>query len=290
MAQDGPHGHHDASSSSERSFVTPRTVNFLDPAGNDNGGSKIGSPVSMDAASKGKEVIPNATNGGEQHGSPSRSEANDDGELKVQIIMERERRRQMKDMFNTLKDLMPHVPKKVDKATLVGETINYIKALEQTKANLERKKQERALARQASAAANKAGASSVPVARTAHGMAALSNGWGPVLPQQPAAPAPPPRGPEGFQTWSTQKVVLSVLSNNEAVINVCVPRQAHKLTLVLSVLSKYGIEVISMQVAADGAGSLFAIHTRVNGAGGQNPSAEDIYKLAVSEIMVWLST
>ncbi|CAL4887435.1 unnamed protein product [Urochloa decumbens] len=317
MAQDGPHGHHDASSSSERSFVPPRTVNFLGPAENDNGGSKIGSPVSMDAASKGKEVIPNATNGAEQHGSPSRSEgknldlglaaaaaadaatgdgstkgkssmaANDDGELKVQIIMERERRRQMKDMFNTLKDLMPHVPKKVDKATLVGETINYIKALEQTKANLERKKQERALARQAAAAANKAGASSAPVARTAHGMAALSNGWGPVLPQQPAAPAPaPPRGPEGFQTWSTQKVVLSVLSNNEAVINVCVPRQAHKLTLVLSVLSKYGIEVISMQVAADGAGSLFAIHTRVNGAGGQNPSAEDIYKLAVSEIMV----
>ncbi|CAO1942127.1 unnamed protein product [Urochloa humidicola] len=323
MAQDGPHGHHD-SSSNERSFVPPRTMNLLGPAETDNGGSKISSPVSMDA-SKGKEVIPNAiSGGGEQHGSPSRSEgknlalglaaaaadattgdgstkgkismAADDSELKVQIIMERERRRHMKDMFNTLLDLMPHVPKKVDKATLVGETINYIKALEQTKANLERKKQERALARQAAATANKAGAFSLPVTRTAHGMAALSDGWGPAIPQQQhAAPAaaPPPAalGAAGFQTWSTPKVVLSVLSNNEAVINVCAPRQPHMLTLVLSVLSKHGIEVVSMQIAADGAGSLFAIYTRVNGAGGENPlAAEDIYKLAVSEIMVWLST
>ncbi|CAN6244627.1 unnamed protein product [Urochloa humidicola] len=318
MAHDGPHGHHDTSSSSERRSAPPKTMNLLGAAVTDNGGSKIdGSPVSMDA-SKGKEVIPNTING-EEHGSPSRSEgknlalglaanadtapgdgstkgkspmaADDDGKLKVQLIMDRERRRQMKDMFSALQDLMPHVPKKVDKATLVGATINYIKALEQTKANLERKKQERDLARLAAATAKPAGAS-LPVARTAHGMAALSDGWGPALPQQHAAPAaaPPPRGPDGFQTWSTPKVVLSVLGNNEAVINVCVPRQPHMLTLVLSVLSKYRIEVISMQVGADGAGSLFAIYTRVNGAGGENPSAENIYKLAMSEIMVWLST
>ncbi|CAN6251855.1 unnamed protein product [Urochloa humidicola] len=318
MAQEGPHGHHDTTSSNERNFMPPKTMNLLGPAATDDeGGSKIvGSPVSMDT-SKGKEVIPNAIYG-EEHGSPSRSEgknlalgladadaaaangdgsskgkspmaADDDGELKVQIIMERQRRRQMKDMFNTLQDLMPHVPKKVDKVTLVGETINYIKALEQIKANLERKKKERDLARLATATAKQ---TSMPV-RTAHGMAALSDGWGPVLRQQhaaPAAAAAPPRGPDGFQTWSTPKVVLSVLGNNEAVINVCVPRQPHMLTLVLSVLSKYGIEVISMQVGADGAGSLFAIYTRVNGAGGENPSAENIYKLAVSEIMVWLST
>jgi len=41
----------------------------------------------------------------------------------------------------------------VDKATLIGETINFIKTLEETKAQLEKKKLEQALARQATAEA-----------------------------------------------------------------------------------------------------------------------------------------
>jgi len=69
----------------------------------------------------------------------------------------------------------------VDKATLIGETINFIKTLEETKAQLEKKKLEQALARQATAEAAAGGASSFSVARTAHGMAALSDGWDPCL-------------------------------------------------------------------------------------------------------------
>ncbi|RLN08897.1 transcription factor bHLH95-like [Panicum miliaceum] len=325
MAQDAPHDHQDTASSDERSFVQPMTMTFLGPAAendDDNRGSRIGSPVGMDAG-KGNDVVLNAIPGGD--GSASGGKANsgtsegkdlltgvaagdasgdgsasnkgksplaadDDGELKVHIIMERERRRRMKDMFNTLHELMPHVSDKVDKATLVGETINFIKALEETKAQLEKKKQEQALARQAAAGA---GASSFSMLRTAHGMAALSDGWDPVPPQQPAAAPPPPAaaaGPVGFQTWSTPNVVLSVL-NDEAIINVCAPRQRGMLTMVVSVLSKHGIDVISVQVGADDAQSFLTIYTRiqVNGAGGENPSAEDIYKLAVSEIMVWIS-
>ncbi|RCV06745.1 hypothetical protein SETIT_1G188200v2 [Setaria italica] len=303
MAQDGPHGHQDTSSSNERSFVPPTAVNFVGPAENNNGGSKIGSPVTMDAG-KGKEVIPNAIQGGE-HGSPSGGEANagrsggknagnglakgessmaaDDGNLKVNIIIERERRRKMKGMFNSLLDLMPHVPKKVDQVTLVDETINFIKSLEQTKAQLEKKKQEQVLVRQAAA-------SSMSMPRTAHGMAALSDGWDPLPQQKPAASAAAAAGPLEFQTWSAPNVVLSVLTNDEAVINICAPRQPHMLTLVLSVLSKYKIDVTSMQVVADTAESLLTINTRVNGASGENPSAEDIYKLAVSEIVVMLSS
>ena len=155
----------------------------------------------------------------------------------------------------------------VDKATLVGETINFIKILEETKAQLEKKKIEQALARQAAAEAAAGGASSLSVLRTAHGMAALSDGWDPVPPQQPAAPAAAAAaatGPvAGFQTWSTQNVVLSVL-NEEAIINVCAPRQRGLLTMVVSVLSKHGIDVISVQVGADDAQSFFNIYTRVS--------------------------
>jgi len=64
----------------------------------------------------------------------------------------------------------------VDKATLVGETINFIKTLEETKAQLEKKKVEQALAQQAAAEAAAVGASFLSVLRTAHGMAALSDG------------------------------------------------------------------------------------------------------------------
>ncbi|KAG2658959.1 hypothetical protein PVAP13_1KG324800 [Panicum virgatum] len=283
MVQDGPHDHQDTGSD-ERSFVPPTTLTFLQgPAAenvddNNRGSSRIGSP--------GKDVVvPNAiqqggddgakadssTSEGKKHlatgaaaadaagdGSTSNKgksalAADDDGELKVHIIMERERRRRMKQMFNTLHELMPHVSNKVDKATLVGETINFIKILEETKAQLEKKKIEQAL-----------------------------------LGLQPAAPAAAAAtGPvAGFQTWSTQNVVLSVL-NEEAIINVCAQRQRGLLTMVVSVLSKHGIDVISVQVGADDAQSFFNIYARVTG--GENPSVENIYKLAVSEIMVWLS-
>nr|XP_034593457.1 transcription factor bHLH95-like [Setaria viridis] len=315
MAQDGSQDHQDTASSDERSFVPPTTMTLLDPTEDDNGGSRIGSPVGMDA-SKGKDVVPNAIQGGEDSGgkaNTSRSEgknsaaaiaaadaagdglttkgknslaADDDGELKVQIIMERERRRRMKELFSTLRDLMPHVPKKVDKATLVEETIDFIRSLEKTKTQLEKQRQQQVLARQAAA---EAGASSLSVPRTAHGMAALSDGWGPAPQQAPAAASAAAR-PVEFQTWSTPNVVLSVLTNGEAVINVCAPRQPRMLTMVVSVLKKHGIDVVSVQVAADRARSIFTIYTRVNGAGGENPSAGDMYKLAVSEIMVWLSS
>ncbi|RLM78279.1 transcription factor bHLH95-like [Panicum miliaceum] len=327
MAQNGPHDHQAAAASDERSFTPPTTMTFLGPAENRNGGSRIGSPVGMDA-SKGKDVVlPNAVQGGE-HGSAGGGEANadkskgkhpaagnaataaagdgfpkgkgslaadDGGDTKAHIITERERRKRMKDLFSNLHALMPHVPEKVDKATLVGETIHFIRALEQTKAQLERRKQEQALARQAAAEAVVSALLSAP--QTAQGMAAMSNGWGPAVPhhQQPlAAAAAPPSlaaatGPAGFQTWSAPNVALSV-SNEKAIINVCLPRQPRMLTLVMSVLSKHAIDVITAHVAADGPRSLITIYTRVNVAGGEGPSAEDIYKLAVSEIMVWLTS
>ena len=150
MAQDGPHDHQDTTSSDERSFVPPTTLTFLGPAKNesddDNRGSRIASPVGMDGH-EGKDVVPNAAiqggdgsaGGGKADSGTSEGKhlatgaatadaagdgstsnkgksalaADDDGELKVHIIMERERRRRMKQMFNTLHELMPHVSNKV---------------------------------------------------------------------------------------------------------------------------------------------------------------------------------
>ncbi|CAL5021546.1 unnamed protein product [Urochloa decumbens] len=337
MAQDGPRGDpRETASSGEHSFAPPPTVTFLGPTENNKGGSRIGSPVGTDATSKGKEAAPNAIQQGGEHGSvmsdvkPSIAKskgkrsaaagkvattdaaghgfpkakgkgsllaADEDGDVKAHILTERERRRKMKDLFGNLHALMPHIPDKIDKASLVGETIHFIRALEKTKAQLEKRKLEQAVARQAAAQAAAASSSSflAPTLQTAQGMAAMSNGcWGPpaVPPQQRQPPAPlvAAAGPVGFQTWSAPNVVLSVM-REKAAINLCVPRQPRVLTLVMSVLNKHGIDVVTAHVVADeSARSMITVYTTVNGTGGENRSAEEIYKLAVSEIMVWLSS
>ena len=156
--QDGPHDHQDTGSDERgfvppttMTFLGTAAENVDD---NNRGSSRIGSPVGMNAG-EGKDAVPKAiqqggddgsasggkadsgTSEGKQHlatgaaaaagaaGDDSASNkgksalaADDDGELKVHIIMERERRRRMKDKFNTLHELMPHVSNKVRPAIL----------------------------------------------------------------------------------------------------------------------------------------------------------------------------
>jgi hypothetical protein len=182
----------------------------------------------------------------------------------------------------------------------VGQAIDYIQSLEKTKAMLEKRKQELALARQV-AAEGAASSSSAP-RQTAQGMAAAMFSEVPAdgchdLPapplqpiaaavpmsadvpqpqplQQPlaaAVPAPPPQlpmaaaGQVGFQTWSWPNLVLSV-SNDNAYINVSVPRHLgmEKIVMVLSVLNNHGIDVVTAQVDSDAARSVLNIYARVS--------------------------
>ncbi|KAL6634529.1 hypothetical protein ACP70R_027200 [Stipagrostis hirtigluma subsp. patula] len=260
-----------------------------------------------DGAAKGKSSAAD----GDAAGARSGSSGDGDGD-RAHIITERERRKRMKTMFSNLHALLPHVPERSDKATVVGEAIGYIRALEDTVAKLEKRKRELALARQAAAAAKAAGAgvgSSSSAVEPHAAQAAAMCAWPPQplpLPQQQqqsaasasTAAAPPPSaattGSAGFQSWSGPNVVVSV-SNNDAYISVCAPRRPGVLTLVLSVLEKYQIGVVTTQVASDGARSMFTIHGRVNPGAGNQPgedpmTSDDIYKLAVSEVMVWLSS
>nr|CAB3446838.1 unnamed protein product [Digitaria exilis] len=306
--QDSPRDHHKLTAD-EPDFAPPTILTFLGPAENHQGRSSVSSPDMENASNIGKEdIVQNFSQGGEgdsAHGGEANSErstgknpamgeaaatntrdgfltgkgslaaaaaADNDGDLKTHIVTERERRKRMKDLFSNLQALMPHVPEKVDKATLVGETIHFIRTLEQTKVQLEKRKHEQALAWQAAAAASM---SSVSASQTAQGMAAMSNGWGHVPRQQqpatsaaaiPVVPAPlltAAMGPIGFQTWSAPNVVLSV-SNNKGIINLCLPKQPRLLTVAMSVLSKHGIDVITVQVAADGGWSLITIYACVS--------------------------
>uniref|UniRef100_A0A0D3F675 BHLH domain-containing protein n=1 Tax=Oryza barthii TaxID=65489 RepID=A0A0D3F675_9ORYZ len=78
---------------------------------------------------------------------------------------------------------------------------------------------------------------------------------------------------------------------NKAFINVSVARRPGVLTMIVDVLERHSIDVVTAQIASDQSRSLFTIHTSVDRERGMfmdTATAEEIYQLAVSEIMVWL--
>ncbi|KAM0893595.1 hypothetical protein ACQ4PT_024998 [Festuca glaucescens] len=221
------------------------------------------------------------------------------GDRELHITTERERRKRMSEMFTELRSLLPTLPDKVDKSSIVMEAIHYIKSLEGTLMELEKRKQEMQLARGKVSAAANSGISSSAMAITPTALVAQAPIVLPGAGIWPtgAAPAPPitvgtvAPAPVGLQTWSGQNVVLS-LSGNDAWINVCVARRLGVLTMVMAVLEKHNIDIVTLGISSDNARTMFTIHARINGAANQlgyNVRSEEIYKLAVSEMMVWLS-
>lgn len=197
---------------------------------------------------------------------------------------ERERRRQMSELFSNLHGLLPSLPDKTNKSTIVMEAIHYIKTLEGTLSELEKRKQDlaRGICLSSSAARATMMAHQPPV--------------GGIFPAGAAAVAPVgaavPAVPVELQKWSGQNVVLS-LSGDDAHINVCSARRTGLLTMVVAILEKYGIEVVTSEIASNSSRNRFTFHThRVHAANnllGDNVSSEDIYKQAVSKITSLLS-
>jgi hypothetical protein len=157
----------------------------------------------------------------------------------------------------------------VDKSSIVMDTIHYIKSLEGTLMELEKRKQEMQLERGKVGAAANSGISSSAMAITPTALVAQapvvlpgagiwSTGAAPPITVGMVAPAP-----VGLQTWSGQNVVLS-LSGNDAWINVCVARRLGVLTMVMAVLEKHNIDVVTLGISSDNARTMFTIHARVS--------------------------
>jgi hypothetical protein len=149
------------------------------------------------------------------------------------------------------------------------EAIHYIKSLEGTLSELEKRKMEMQMARGEVGAAASGGFSSsaAPTARVAPAPVVLPGagiqptGAAPVT-VAAVTPAPAP-APVGLQTWSGPNVVLS-LSGNDASISVCVARRRGVLPMVMAVLDKHGIDVVTSGISTDNVRSMFTIHARVS--------------------------
>ncbi|XP_023922279.1 transcription factor bHLH95 [Quercus suber] len=236
-------------------------------------------------------------NGKGSNGEGRAGKGSGESDHDVHIWTERERRKKMRNMFANLHDLLPQLPPKADKSTIVDEAVNYIQTLQHTLQKLQKQKLERLqgvsstfsfepntiTSQKLSYESREAfladqGSSNIQAIGTT---TTCSNSL-PVL-----------RNPVMFQTWTSSNVVLNICGN-DAQISVCSPKKPGLLTTICYVMEKHKIEVVSAQITSDYNRTMYMIQAHVTGASVQFQEAafpvEEIYKQAVAEIMLWVSS
>ncbi|CAL0330845.1 unnamed protein product [Lupinus luteus] len=198
---------------------------------------------------------------------------------------EKERRKKIGNLFATLHDLIPHLPSKANKSTIIDETISYIENLKQTLEKLEKQKKER-LESLFTYGVNPSIINSsqwYPNDSTnAKGNSNTSSSTMPSTPTQLVA----------FETWSSPNLVLNICGN-EAQFCIFATKKPSILTTIALVLEKHQIEVISASILSNGHGNQYTILAHANGSSYQlSPETTlvgDIYKQAAEEIIQWIS-
>ncbi|KAK4477031.1 hypothetical protein RD792_016233 [Penstemon davidsonii] len=231
-----------------------------------------------------------------------------ESEHELHIWTERERRKKMRNMFTSLHALIPHLPPKADKATIVDEAVQYIKKLQQTLQNLRKRKLDNFRFRINNnnyKTNNYNNNNNSFINKLARGAAFLTEPGSTSTYHNMAAPAvttlakpnyinPNPifTGPAVFKTWTSPNVILNICGK-DAHISVCGPKKPGLLTAICFVLDKYKVEIVSAQVSSDRTRCMYMIHTRANGGSELFPLAfpvEEIHKQAAAEIMLWVNS
>ncbi|KAL0365382.1 UNVERIFIED_CONTAM: Transcription factor [Sesamum angustifolium] len=259
---------------------------------NSEGQAEEARPAS--GAAKGKKRSSAAIGTGDHQGRGGGGGESDDHEL--HIWTERERRKKMRNMFANLHALLPHLPAKADKSTIVDEAVNYIKKLQETLQALEKEKIDRLnglitnnpiIYDPSIITQQRLAIQSREAFLAEQGSVALAN----------PNPNPDPMfsGPEFlsiFKTWTSPNVILNVCGR-DAHINVCSMKKPGLLTAICFVMEKHKLELVSAHVSSDRNRSMYMIHARGNGGSEQLSQAfpvEDIYKQAAAEIMLWVNS
>ncbi|XP_057418422.1 transcription factor bHLH95-like [Lotus japonicus] len=187
-----------------------------------------------------------------------------DGEGKVDhevhIMIERERRKKMRNMFGTLHALLPRLPSKADKSAIIEETVDYIKTLQQTLQKLEKHKKERFQSSVEQPYDLREGfipdlGSSTSLSSIMVGSRTSSN--------TPISYNSNSLQPVGFETWSYQNIVLNV-TGFEAQFCISTAKKKSTLTTIAFVLEKYKIEVISANIVCNDNTNVYLIVTQVS--------------------------
>ncbi|XP_004505238.1 transcription factor bHLH95 [Cicer arietinum] len=220
-----------------------------------------------------------------------------DSDHEIHIWTERERRKKMRNMFSGLHALLPQLPSKADKSTIVDAAVKHIKNLQQTLEKLEKEKEKRLKS----------------VSSFGSESSIINSHWHPyesreaiiadqgssnynfpsnaIVTSNPsnAFSTPPPQ--VAFQTWSSQNVVLNICGG-EAQFCICATKKPGLMTTIAFVLEKHRIDVISANIVCNGNGNFYMILAHAKQASHQLQDAnsmEETYKQAAGEIMILIS-
>ncbi|XP_026658057.2 transcription factor bHLH95 [Phoenix dactylifera] len=204
----------------------------------------------------------------------------------MHIWTERERRKKMRNMFTGLHALLPQLPPKADKSTIVDEAVKYIKKLQQNVQTLEKQKEERIRG-----VTLEEPSSQIQRMETTTREAFIADqvkNW--AAANSPTAVSIP-RCRSSFQTWTSPNVVLNV-TGPDAHISICTAKKPGILSSIVYALEKHKLEVVSAQISSNIFRSMIMIHAHASGISDQFPEMlmiEDLYKYAVGEMLLWLS-
>ncbi|KAJ4836346.1 hypothetical protein Tsubulata_007310 [Turnera subulata] len=216
----------------------------------------------------------------------------------IHIWTERERRKKMRSMFSNLHALLPQLPPKADKSTIVDEAVNYIKTLQLTLQKLQKQKLEKL---QGAMTFSYEPSLIAPQKQTDSRESFLADQGSSSNLATPAAipsnnnmAASIPKYPVLFQTWTSSNVVLNICGD-EAQISICSPKKPGLFTTICYVLEKHNVELLSAHVASDSNRSMYMIQVHATGGANDHQFAEpvvveEIYRQVACEIMCWVSS
>ncbi|KAL3032720.1 hypothetical protein AAZX31_02G097900 [Glycine max] len=263
-------------------------MNFLwenhswDPSNSDNSGESKQNMKSLDQVEEKDEALMNKKRNRDQGNITSgegKGEKCRESDHEMHIWTERERRKKMRNMFASLHALLPHLPSKADKSTVVDEAVAYIKNLEKTLEKLEKQKQERVqcvstFGCEPSMFVTGQGSSNNNISNAIIGTTSNALSF-----------------PVAFdKTWASSNLVLNIFGD-EAQFSICTAHKPGLMTTIGFVLEKYKIEVITANISCIGYGNACMIQAhgkRVSHQFLDANSVEEIYKQAAGEIMLWI--
>ncbi|XP_009627647.1 transcription factor bHLH95-like [Nicotiana tabacum] len=219
----------------------------------------------------------------------------------IHIWTERERRKKMRNMFSNLHALLPQLPPKADKSTIVDEAVNYIKTLQNTLQKLQKQKLEKLHCLTATMNSNDFSIITSQKLLESNNRELFLADQGSTSNSTAITPTnnnnnttPLLNIPAVFQTWTSPNVILNVCGE-EAHISICCLKKPGILSGICFVLEKYKIEMVSTQVSSDHYRSLYMIQAHATGGSTLNQfsealTVEEIYKQAAGEIMLWATS
>lgn len=180
------------------------------------------------------------------------------------IWSERERRKGMNYLFNTLRSLLPHPVDKTDKSTVVGEIIKYIQSL-QVKLEVMTTKQQVMLATRTGGFSSSTASGSEPLSKVlvANGLTLVDHSSDPM--SMTAITALPPPGKEScLQSFLGTNVGIHVCGRN-VFITTSSPRGRRGLFQeLLLAIHKYDLDIINATISTSNASIFHCLHCQTS--------------------------